>query len=192
MSQGRPAASEPGVGGRRRLLVAMLHTLAGPAAFGHLYRLAQEQPTEFHLMMPALRPDYGLTWTEAQVAKDASDRLAMMLEFMGRAGLTATGETRSESPPEALDAVAHGPAGPFDGVVVIWRHRKYRHLFQSKGERVEERLGIPVHAIRADPPHRKSNIEDTDELRTIFEEQARLRGWLPSGRGGETRPADDD
>ena len=31
----------------RKLLVAMLHTLAGPTAFDHLYQLAEEQPTEF-------------------------------------------------------------------------------------------------------------------------------------------------
>lgn len=167
--------SEPA--GRRMLLVAMLHTLAGPTVFDHLYRLAGESPTEFYLMMPVLRPDYGLTWTEAQARKDAKDRLAIMLEFMARAGLSATGETRTESPPEALEAVASGPAGPFDGVVVVWRQKKYRWLFGREGERFEEVLGIPVEAVRADPPVRHSNIEDPDQLREIFEEHAKRQGW---------------
>ena len=162
----------------RRLLVALMHTLAGPTAFGHLYGLASEQPTEFHLMMPALRPDYGLTWTEAQARTDAEDRLSIMLEFMGRAGLTATGEIRVDSPPEALEAVARGPAGPFDGVVVVWRQKKHRWMFRSEGERFEDVLGIPVTAVRADPPMRHSNVEDVDELRRIFEEQASREGWL--------------
>jgi hypothetical protein len=161
----------------RRLLVAMLHTLAGPSVFDHLYRLAQEQPTEFHLMMPVLRPDYGLTWTEAQASKDANDRMAIMLEFMARAGLSATGETRIEDPPEALDLVARGPSGPFDGVVVVWRQKKHRWLFRRKGERFEEALGIPFQAIRADPPIQHSNVEDPDQLREIFQELAERRGW---------------
>lgn len=163
--------------GRRRLLVAMLHTLAGPTVFDHLYKLAEERPTEFHLMMPVLRPDYGLTWTETQARNDARDRLAMMLEFMTRAGLSATGETRTESPPEALELVAQGPAGPFDGVVVVWRQKKYRWLFRREGERFEETLGIPVEAIRADPQVRRSNIEDPDQLREMFEEHSKRHGW---------------
>lgn len=166
------AGSQP-----RKLLVAMLHTLAGPEVFDHLYRLAEEQPTAFHLMMPVLRPDYGLTWTETQAGNDASDRLAIMLEFMKRAGLSATGETRTEDPPEALDLVARGPAGPFDGVLVVWRQQKHRWLFGRKGEGFAEALGIPVEAIRADPPVRQSNVENPDELREIFQELAEERGW---------------
>ncbi len=161
----------------RKLLVAMLHTMAGPTVFEHLYQLAQEQATEFHLMMPVLRPDYGLTWTDAQASKDADDRLAIMLEFMARAGLSATGETRSENPPEALDLVARGPSGPFDGVLVVWRQKKHRWLFSRRGEQFEEALGIPVEAIQADPPIRHSNIEDPEQLREIFEELAESRGW---------------
>ncbi len=130
-------------------------------------------------MMPILRPDYELTWDEAQARRDANDRLAIMLEFMDQAGLTATGETRTESPPEALQLVATGSAGPFDGVVVVWRQKKHRLLFQGKGKRFEEALGIPVHAVHADPPIRHSNIEDPDELREIFEEHARTKGWTP-------------
>jgi hypothetical protein len=155
----------------------MLHTLAGPTVFDHLYRLAEEQPTEFHLMIPILRPDYGLTWTETQARKDAEDRLEIMLEFMTRAGLSATGETRTEAPPEALDMVARGPAGPFDGVVVVWRQKKHRSMYRRTGERFEEALGIPVEAIRADPPIRHSNIEDPDQLRLIFEKHAKRHGW---------------
>ena len=130
-------------------------------------------------MMPVLRPDYGLTWTEAQARKDADDRLAIMLEFMTRAGLSATGETRTDSPPEALEAVAGGPAGPFDRVLVVWRQKKHRWLFRREGERFEEVLGIPIEAIRADPPIRHSNIEEPDQLREIFEEHANKQGWAP-------------
>lgn len=163
--------------GRRKLLVAMLHTLAGPTVFDHLYRLAEESPTEFHLMMPVLRPDYGLTWTEAQARADANDRLAIMLEFMARAGLSATGETRTESPPEALEAVASGPAGPFDRILVVWRQSRYRWVFRREAERFEEVLGIPIEEIRADPPVERSNIEDPDQLREVFEDHARRQGW---------------
>ena len=171
---------EAGPGGLpvRRLLVAMVHTLAGPTVFAHLYGLASEQPTAFHLMMPVLRPDYGLTWTETQARRDAEDRLSIMLEFMTRAGLTASGETRTESPPDALEAVALGAAGPFDGIVVVWRQKKHRWLYRSHGERFEEVLGIPVTAVRADPPVRHSSVEDPNKLREIFQEYANREGWL--------------
>ena len=177
MDRKRESHQEMEGAGRSRLLVAMLHTLAGPTVFDHLYRRAEEQPAEFHLMMPVLRPDYGLTWTEAQARKDAEDRLAIMLEFITRAGLSATGETRTESPPEALELVARGPAGPFDGVVVVWRQERYRWLFRREGDRFEDGLGIPVEAIRADPPVRHSNIEEPDQLREIFEQHAKRHGW---------------
>jgi len=162
----------------RKLLVAMLHTLAGPEVFDHLYRLAEVQPTAFHLMMPVLRPDYGLTWTETQAANDAKDRLAIMLEFMERAGLSATGETRTDDPPEALERVARGSAGPFEGVLVVWRQQKHRWLFSRKGEGFEESLGIPIEALQADPPVRHSNVEDPEQLRELFQELAERRGWV--------------
>lgn len=58
------------------------------------------------------------------------------------------------------------------------RQKKHRLMYRSEGGRVEEVLGIPVTAVRADPPVRHSNVEDVDELRQIFEEHASREGWL--------------
>ena len=167
---------EPAAADGRKLLVAMVHTLAGPSAFSYLHGLASETQTSFHIMMPVLRPDYGLTWTESQARKDADARLSIMLEFMTRAGFRVSGETRLETPPQALEEVVTGPAGPFDGIVVVWRQKKHRWLYRSKSERFEDAFGIPVVAIRADPPLRHSNIEDPAELREVFEAYARREG----------------
>jgi hypothetical protein len=82
-----------------------------------------------------------------------------MLEFMARAGLTATGEVRSETPEEAVQNVARGPEGPFDKVVAIWRERKYRWLYGGVREQLEAQLGIPVESIHAEPPVAHSKLE---------------------------------
>ena len=161
----------------QRVLVEFVNTLADPAVFDQLYRLAQKRPTEFHLVMPIVRPDYGLAWTDAQARRDADDRLRIMLEFMTRAGLTATGEVRSEAPEEAVQIVARGPEGPFDEVVAVWRERKYRWLYGGVREQLEAELGIPVESIHAEPPVAHSKVADPDRLRTLFEDYAARLGW---------------
>lgn len=161
----------------QRVLVEFVNTLADPTVFDQLYKLAQKRPTEFHLVIPIVRPDYGLAWTDTQASRDADDRLRIMLEFMTRAGLTATGEVRPEAPEEAVENVALGPEGPFDRVVAIWRERKYRWLYGGVREQLEAKLGIPVESIRAEPPVAHSKVEDPDRLRLLFEDYAARLGW---------------
>jgi hypothetical protein len=160
-----------------RVLVEFVNTLADPTVFDQLYKLAQKRPTEFHLVMPIVRPDYGLAWTDAQARRDADERLGIMLEFMGRAGLSVTGEVRPEAPEEAVLKVARGPNGPFDKIIAIWRERKYRWLYGGVRDQLEEKMGIPVESIHAEPPVAHSNIEDPDRLRALFDEYAGSFGW---------------
>lgn len=152
--------------------------MAGPSVFDHLYELHQRQNTSFWVVMPVLRPDYGLTWTDAQAERDAQGRLELMLEFMGRAGLAADGALATEDDPaQALLVAAQGPEGPFDRVVVAWREPKYRWLYKGERERLEEVLQIPIESCRADPPLKHSNVENPAKLRELFEQHARDQGW---------------
>lgn len=161
----------------QKVLVEFVNTLADPAVFDQLYKLAQRGPTEFHLVMPVVRPDYGMAWTEAQARRDADDRLAIMLEFMVRAGMLVTGEVLTESPAEAMVKVARGPMGPFDRIVAIWREKKYRWLYGGTRAQLESELGIPVESIRVDPPVAHSSVENPDHLRALFDEHAAEMGW---------------
>ncbi len=153
----------------RRLLVVAVQTIAGPSAGSELYKKSQEQDTEFHLLMPVMKPEYGMTWTEAQADKDAEDRLALMLEFMRRAGMKVTGEIARGDPVAVVRATIDAK-GPFDGIVVVWRQKKHRLLYASEGRALADELGIPLDEVRADPPAKKSSIENADKLRDAFRE----------------------
>lgn len=161
----------------QKVLVEFVNTLADPIVFDQLYKLAQEGPTEFHLVMPIVRPDYGLAWTETQAKRDANDRLAIMLEFMKRAGMSVTGEVLTEAPADAVVKVAHGPMGPFDRIVAIWRERKYRWLYGGTRGQLEDELGIPIESLRVEPPVAHSSVENPEHLRTLFEDYAARLGW---------------
>ena len=161
----------------QKVLVEFVNTLADPAVFDQLYKLAQKGPTEFHLVMPIVRPDYGLAWTDTQAKRDANDRLAIMLEFMARAGMSVTGEVVAEAPADAIVKVARGPMGPFDRIVAIWRERKYRWLYGGVRDRLQDELGIPVDSLHVEPPVAHSNVEDPDHLRILFEDYAARLGW---------------
>ena len=164
--------------GPRRFLVEFVNTLADPVVFDQLYRLSLEAPTEFHLVMPILKPNYGLTWTGAQARTDAEDRLAIILESMQRAGMVATGEVVTDPPPVAIANVARGSNGPFDRILAIWREKKYRWLYGGERKQLERDLGVPVESIRANPLVPHSNVEDPEHLRALFEDYATKKGWI--------------
>ncbi|MEX0795715.1 MAG: hypothetical protein WD274_03380 [Acidimicrobiia bacterium] len=161
----------------QKVLVELVNTLADPTVFDQLYKLAQERPTEFHLVMPIVRPDYGLAFTETQAKRDADDRLAIMLEFMARAGMRVTGEVVTDAPADAVAKAARGPMGPFDRILAIWRERKYRWLYGGTRGQLEDELGIPVESLRVEPPVADSSVENPDHLRTLFEDYAARLGW---------------
>lgn len=161
----------------QKVLVEFVNTIADPTVFDQLYKLAQKGPTEFHLVMPIVRPDYGLAWTETQAKRDANDRLAIMLEFMARAGMSVTGEVLAEAPADAVVKVARGPMGPFDRIVAIWRERKYRWLYGGLRGQLEDELGIPVESLHVEPPVADSSVEHPDHLRILFEDYAARLGW---------------
>jgi hypothetical protein len=91
----------------RSIMVLAVHTLGGPRLGNMLLDLAAEQPTSFHFVVPSTIPEYGWTWTEAQVERDARRRLAVHLEFSRTLGLDVDGEIAPAEPEELVrrDAV---------------------------------------------------------------------------------------
>jgi hypothetical protein len=55
----------------RRYLVLLIGTLAAPGPATELLRLSQQQPSSFHVVVPATAPQYRLTQTEGQTLADA-------------------------------------------------------------------------------------------------------------------------
>src|SRR4051794_32762083 len=55
----------------RSIMVLAVHTLGGPRLGRTLLDLAAEQPASFHFVVSSTIPEYGWTWTEAQVECDA-------------------------------------------------------------------------------------------------------------------------
>lgn len=71
------------------VLVEFVNTLADPTVFDQLYKLAQKGGTEFHLLMPIVRPDYGLAWAPRRPTSTA--------RASGSPATGATGQSRDEN-----------------------------------------------------------------------------------------------
>ena len=136
----------------RRYLVVANQTLGGDHLLSLLRELA-EQPSTFHVLVPATPPSDHL-WTEGEAQTTARRRLEIALERFGAAGLDVTGEIGDPRPLEAIDDVL--TREPFDEIVLstLPVHLS-RWLRLDLVHRVETAFGLPVrHVIAA-----KENIE---------------------------------
>lgn len=171
-----------------RYLVVVVGLLAGPGPAREIHRLSRAQPSSFHFVVPATKPDYGLTWTEEQAIDDARARLDIMLDFGRRMGLRASGVVA-----EADDAVeaARAAADGFDEIVLVDNPRALRRW---RSERAVADLrgspGVAIHHLRADPPLTQGRHFDAAELRGHFqrfvrdldrEDARRIGGSIPTG-----------
>lgn len=155
---------------RRRVLVLTVGILAGPSAGSKIHEMHRQQPTDFWVTMPSTRPDYGMTWTEAQARLDAKERLDLMIEFGREMGESIDGAVSREPMPDAALAEAIRDRGPFDEIVVIDNLRGMKGRFEKKMvESAREDHGIPVHHWEADPPTKQGAKWDPVELRQAFE-----------------------
>jgi hypothetical protein len=87
----------------RRYLVVANQTLGGDHLLSLLRELSQ-QPSSFHVLVPATPPRDHL-WTEAEARKIARRRLDDALERFRSVGVEATGEVGDERPLQAIDDV---------------------------------------------------------------------------------------
>lgn len=130
----------------RRYLVVANQTLGG----GHLLSLLRElaeQPSIFHVLVPATPPPDHL-WTEGEAQVVARRRLEIALERFGNAGLNATGEIGDGRPLEAIDEVL--AREPFDEIVVsTLPARLSTWLRLDLVHRVQAAFGLPVRHVIA-------------------------------------------
>jgi hypothetical protein len=173
----------------RRYLVLVVGMLAGPGPAAEVYRLSKKQPSRFHFIVPATRPDYGWTWSEGQAIADARQRLEIMLEFGSAMGMEVTGDVaRTDDPVDAARTAAEG----FDEIILIDNPHGLRHWRSDRAlADLAVAPGLPMHHFEANPPLKQGKHFDTDELREHF------RRFLDDlkrseGRGPRfTRPTSD-
>jgi hypothetical protein len=151
----------------RRYLVVVVGMLAGPGPAGQVYRLSKSQPSSFHFIVPATKPDYGLTWTDEQALADARQRLEIMLEFGTAMGMRVSGAVAKTD--DAVDAAREAADG-FDEMILIDNPRGLRRW---RSEQAMADLaadpGLPLHHFRANPPMTQGKHFDTAELRVHFQ-----------------------
>lgn len=157
---------------RRRYLILVIGTLAGPGPAAELLELSRRTPSVFHFVVPATVPEYGWTWTEGQPVADGRERLAIMLEFGGAMGLRVTGEVReTPDPVEIVRQVVGEAAEPYDELIVVDRARGLRRWLENRAlDELRRDPGLPITRFEADPPLRQGPSFDVDDLRARFRE----------------------
>jgi hypothetical protein len=156
----------------RRYLVLLLGTLAGPGPATELLRLSHQQPSFFHLVVPATVPDYGWTWTEGKALADAQERIQIMAEFGSAMGLNVRAEVLpTDDPVDAVRRVVGNAPKPFDELIVIDRAKGIRRWVEDRAlDELRRDPGLPLNRFEADPPLQQGEEFDVAELRRLFQE----------------------
>ena len=154
-------------GQERRYLVVVVGMLAGPGPAAEVFRLSRVRPSSFHFIVPATKPEYGLTWTDDQAIGDAKERLDIMLEFGSKMGIRVSGAVAaSDDVVEAARAVAER----FNEIILIDNPRGLRRWRSEKAlSDLRVNPGLPIHHLRANPPLAQGRHFDTSELRAYFQ-----------------------
>ncbi|CAN5917829.1 hypothetical protein BH23ACT10_BH23ACT10_24310 [soil metagenome] len=160
-------------------LVLVVGMLAGPEAGEQLYRQSQRQPSRFSFVVPAMKPSFGLTWTEEQAADDARERLEMMLGFATDLGMDVEGYVYTIADPvDAVRKLATTAEPAYDELIVIDHPKGTDRWLASSGlRRLETDPGLPITRLHAHPYMEQGKRFDRDEYRRQFEESRRqIRG----------------
>ena len=156
----------------RRYLVLVTGTLAGPGPATELLRLSRRESSFFQVLVPATIPDYGWTWTEAQMVADAEERVQIMIEFTQAMGLNIQAEVvPSDDPVEVVRQAIGSASEPFDEIIVIDRAKGLRRWLENQAlEELKRDPGLPLTRLEANPPLRQGTDFDLDELRRLFQD----------------------
>jgi hypothetical protein len=129
-----------------RYLVVANQTLGGTHLLSLLRELA-EQPSSFHVLVPATPPRDRL-WTEAEARAIARRRLDDALERFRSVGIEATGEVGDERPLQAIDDALEGE--DFDEIILsTFPPGMSKWLRLDLPHRVEATYGLPVRHVIA-------------------------------------------
>lgn len=136
---------------RRYLVVANL-TLGGDHLLEKVRACAAEEPTQFHIVVPATPPQEGLTWSEEGARAAAQERLVEALRRFRELGVDVDGEVGSNRPLEAIGSAL--ARGHFAGIILSTLPAgASRWLGMDLPHRVERSFGLPVtHVVAEDVP----------------------------------------
>jgi hypothetical protein len=140
----------------RSYLVVGNQTLAGPELMTAIAeRIAADEPTRFHVVVPATPIQDGFTWDEDKAHDAAQERLDAMLDQLRRLGVEASGEVGHKDPVEAARDAMRGH--PVDEVILSTLPPGLsRWLGQDAPTRLKAAVAVPVVVITAEPAKTQS------------------------------------
>jgi cell pole-organizing protein PopZ len=132
----------------RRYLVVANQTVAGQHLQDKVAQCLAEGPCQFHLVVPATRPNHSLVWTEGQSIALARRRMQEAIQQLRAIGAEVDGEVGDQSPLTAVtDALRRQP---FDEIILSTLPPGLsRWLAQDLPRRVRRLSNLPVTHIAA-------------------------------------------
>lgn len=134
----------------RQLLIVANQTLPSEPLLHAVRGASAEEPTAFHVMVPATPPRHHLTYTEGEARALALARLDETMARLHDLGVQVSGEVGNEHPMMAItDAMR---TRTFDGIIIsTFPVGLSRWLRQDLPHRAERRFGVPVTHVVAEP-----------------------------------------
>jgi hypothetical protein len=125
----------------KRILVVANRTLCEQHLLDAVRARRDAGPVHVHLLVPASHPPHG-TWTDGSSEKEASDRLADILETLAIGGIPATGQIGDPNPVTAVQDLLR--TEHVDEIIVSTLPRGVsKWMAQGVVKRIA-RLGLPV------------------------------------------------
>jgi len=133
-----------------RYLVVCSQTLGSDSLLDHLEKCRAAGPSSFHVVVPAVHQQRGLTWTEGGDRAVADRQLRYALGQLGSLGFDVTGEVGDPSPVTAIGHAVSGHAAAFDEIVLCTLPQGVsRRVGQDLPRRVERSCSVPVRHVVA-------------------------------------------
>ena len=133
----------------RSYLVVGNQTLAGPELTAAIAeRIAADDTTHFHVVVPATPIQDGFTWDEEVTYAAARDRLESVLGHIRTMGAEASGEVGHKDPVEAArDAMRNHPVD--EVILSTLPPGLSRWLGQDAPSRLKAAIAVPVVVVTA-------------------------------------------
>jgi hypothetical protein len=130
-------------------LVVGNQTLDSPSLAAAISERIHQGPATFHVVVPAIPAQKGLTWNEEEARHAAGERLAQMLTRLQGLGADATGEVGAPDPIEAVEDALR--ARPVDEILLSTLPAGIsRWLGQDVPTRLKGSVLVPVVVVTAE------------------------------------------
>lgn len=136
----------------RRYLVVANQTLSAQDVLGKIGSCLTSGPCRIHFLVPATPPDEGLTYTAAEAASQAQERLDKALHYFRERGYDVSGEVGDPNPVDAVHDAIHRE--PFDEIILsTFPAGASRWLRMDLPSRLERQFGLPVSHFESQLPN---------------------------------------